>query len=165
MADRLTQLQDCLDDLLTQMYASLNYVHTRHPYGDIPDQPTQAPQADSREVGRVATTGDGPAAGAQQGEGQNGSREPSTPSPETQNTFNAALRELAQDLILKEQQIEYIINSLPGIGNSEEDQERRMRELEAELRQVEEERAQKDVERENMIDLLGEVIGKVKRVP
>jgi mediator of RNA polymerase II transcription subunit 21 len=145
------------------MYASLNYVHTRHPYGDIPDQPTQAPASDSREVGRApATNGDGP---VQQTDGQNGGREPSTPSPETQYTFNNALRELAQDLILKEQQIEYIVNSLPGIGNSEADQERRMRELEVELRQVEEERARKEVERENMIDLLGEVIGKVKRVP
>jgi mediator of RNA polymerase II transcription subunit 21 len=144
------------------MYASLNYVHTRHPYGDIPDQPPQAPLSESREVGRAATNGDGGQAVQQQAEGETG---PSTPSPETQNTFNAALRELAQDLILKEQQIEYIINSLPGIGNSEADQERKMRELEVELRQVEEERAKKESERENMVDLLGEVIGKVKRVP
>ncbi|SMR62723.1 unnamed protein product [Zymoseptoria tritici ST99CH_3D1] len=101
MADRLTQLQDCLDDLLTQMYAPSTTSTPAILTATFPInlhkhlKPIPAKSAASQ------TTGDGPAAGAQQGEGQNGSREPSTPSPETQNTFNAALRELAQDLILK----------------------------------------------------------------
>ncbi|KAK8217352.1 Mediator of RNA polymerase II transcription subunit 21 [Zalaria obscura] len=63
MADRLTQLQDCLDDL--------------------PDPSnTEEPVPDSPEV------------------------------------FQAALRELARDLIMKEQQIEHLIGVLPGIVTS-----------------------------------------------
>lgn len=41
---------------------------------------------------------------------------------------------------IKEQQIEYLISVLPGIDSSEAEQEKRIRELEGELRQVEEER-------------------------
>lgn len=140
------------------MFASLNYVHTRHPYGDIPGQPSQAPQTGGQENGAV--NGD-----AQQGDGPTGGHAAGTLAPETRDTFTAGLRELAQDVVLQQQQIEIIVNQLPGIGSSEVDQERRMRELEVEMRQVEEERAKKEVEREKMIDLLGEVIGRVKRVP
>ena len=42
------------------------------------------------------------------------------------------MRDMARDLVLQEQQIEVLINHLPGLGNSEESQVRRMRELEAE---------------------------------
>lgn len=140
------------------MFASLNYVQTRHLYGDIPGQPSQAPQNAGQEQG--AANGD-----PQQGEAPSGGHERGTPSPETQEAFNAALRELAQDLVLQQQQIEIIVNQLPGIGSSEPDQQRRMRELEVEMREVEEQRAKKEVEREKMVDLLGEVIGRVKRVP
>ena len=46
-------------------------------------------------------------------------------------------------MIIKEQQIEYWISVLPGIGSSEKEQEVRLRELEGELRTVEEERERK----------------------
>jgi len=140
------------------MFASLHYVHTRHPYGDIPGQASQAPNPAGQEQSTV--NGD-----TQQGEGQTGGHTAGTPPPETHEAFTAALRELAQDLILQEQQIEIIVNHLPGINSSEADQERRMRELEAELTMIEEQRAKKEVERLKMVDMLGEVIGKVKRVP
>ena len=39
--------------------------------------------------------------------------------------------------MIKEQQIEYLISVLPGIDSSEAEQERRIRELEGELRVVE----------------------------
>jgi mediator of RNA polymerase II transcription subunit 21 len=56
--------------------------------------------------------------------------------------FKAGQTELAQDLILKEQQIEYLISMLPGLDNSENDQQKRMKELEEELRVAEEARQQ-----------------------
>ncbi|KAF2479553.1 mediator complex, subunit Med21 [Neohortaea acidophila] len=151
MADRLTQLQDCLDDLLTQMYASLSYIQNRHPYGDIPGQPSQAPDpaaastpaATNGEVGR--------------------SEAPETPLPEAPDRFQATMHELARDLVLKEQQIEILINSLPGIGAGEADQNQRIRELEAELTVVEKERAKAEKERERLVDALGQVIVGVKR--
>lgn len=139
------------------MYAALNYVHNRHPYGEIPGQASQAPHSAGQEQG---ANGD-----AQQGEGQTGSHEAGTPIPETPEVFEAALRELAEDIIVQEHKIEYIVNQLPGIGSSEADQERRMRELEVEMRVVEEQRAKQEAEREKMVDMLGEIIGKVKRVP
>lgn len=45
--------------------------------------------------------------------------------------------------MIKEQQIEYLISVLPGIGSSETEQEGRIRQLEGELRGVEEERRAK----------------------
>lgn len=62
------------------------------------------------------------------------------PRPDSPRTFAARQRELARDLVIKEQQIEYLISVLPGIGSSEAEQEKRIRELERELRGVEEER-------------------------
>lgn len=156
------------------MYASLNYIYTRHPYGEIPGQPSQAPpaapappSAQELSANGVAPAPNGEAATTQQNSSntQNGRGEAATPPPDPPETFNAAMHELAQDMVVKEQQIELIIGLLPGIGNSEDYQERRLRELEAELRQVEEERTRKEKEKEAMVDLLGEVIGKVKRVP
>ena len=94
-----------------------------------------------------------------------GQQAPPTPAPEEQSVFDAALRELAQDLVLQEQQIEHLINSLPGIGNIEADQERRMRELEQDLREVERERARAEEERERMVEGLGRVIVGAKRIP
>ncbi|KAK4506145.1 hypothetical protein PRZ48_004110 [Zasmidium cellare] len=169
MADRLTQLQDFVDDLLSQMYASLHYIYNKHPFGEIPGQPSQAPQASQSEptANGVAPAANGDAAASQQtlAAGQANAEEAPTPVPEPADKFNAAMHEMAQELVLKEQQIEIVIKSLPGIGVNEADQEKRMRELEVELRQMEEERAKKEIEKQAMVDLLGDMISKVKRVP
>ena len=66
--------------------------------------------------------------------------------------------------MLKEQQIEVIINSLPGLGNSEAEQVERMRELEGELREVEAERARAEAEREGLVEGLGGGLVGVGRV-
>lgn len=66
---------------------------------------------------------------------------------------------------MKQQEIEHIIKNLPGIKQTEAAQEKRMRELEVELRKVEEDRAKAEDEKERMADLLGQVIVGVKRVP
>ena len=59
------------------------------------------------------------------------------PEPDSPRTFARRQRELARDLIIKEQQIEYLISVLPGIGSSEAQQESRIRHLADELRAVE----------------------------
>ncbi|PPJ55647.1 hypothetical protein CBER1_09546 [Cercospora berteroae] len=167
MADRLTQLQDCLDDLLKQMYASLHYIHNRHPYGTIEGQP-QGPHFrlagddDDKEDKKDKKKGSNAAAT----NGENDAKpEVTTPEQEDPDKFNTGLRELAQDLVLKEQQIEYIVNSLPGLGNSEQSQEQKMKELERELRELELEREMKEADKQELVAVLGEVIGRVKRVP
>ncbi|KAK3074784.1 RNA polymerase II mediator complex subunit [Teratosphaeriaceae sp. CCFEE 6253] len=177
MADRLTQLQDAIDNQLTLMFASINYAKTRHPYGDLPGQPSQAPPPaplPSSQPAAPLTLTNG---GAPQSQ-PNGTAEPAPPAanhepaerppsppPERPEAFNAALHELAQDLVLQEQQIEMLINSLPGLGNSEASQERRMRELEIELLEAEAERVVAEEVRERLVDLLGEVLAGTRRVP
>ncbi|KAI9672510.1 MAG: RNA polymerase II mediator complex subunit [Caeruleum heppii] len=136
MADRLTQLQDALDDLATQFYASIRYLSTHHaPPHPIPvDQNPHVPPP------------------------------PPPPPPDDPRTFAAAQRELARDLVLKEQQIEYLIGVLPGIGTSEKEQTERLRVLERELRDAERERRQAVEERERVVARLDEVIREVRRV-
>ena len=149
------------------MYASLSYIQTRHPYGEIPGQPSQAP--DSAPIRESAPDSAAPASASALPNGnsshQQVSERASSPPPETPDSFNGAMHELARDLMLKEQQIEILINSLPGIGNSEADQEKRMRELETELREVGMERTRAEDEKERMADLLGQIIVGAKRVP
>lgn len=188
MADRLTQLQDCLDDvrllplyyhichsdhipqLLVLMYSSMNYIRTHHPYGEIPGQPSQAPAPLPQPTPTSATVAqssftNGATASQQPVQAQAPANRDGSPPPDDRPTFNAALHEMARDIVVKEQQVEYLINSLPGIGSSEADQERRMRELEVELREVEKERAEVEREREALVDGLGKVIVGVRRVP
>lgn len=77
--------------------------------------------------------------------------------------FKAQQRELAQDLILKEQQIEFLISILPGLENSEKDQEETIKQLERELQVAEAERKQALKEKEEVLARLEGVIRSVKR--
>ena len=83
------------------------------------------------------------------------------PRPDSPRTFAARQRELARDLIIKEQQIEYLISVLPGIGASEAEQEARIRELETQLREVEKERVAKAEELKQLRGRLEDVLGAV----
>lgn len=160
--------------LLDLMYLSTTYIQTRHPYGEIPGQPQASegiPVAASQS-NNTLTNGHG--AGRPQSPQPNGpprtqADEPetasSTPPPEQSDVFGTSLRELAQAIVLKEQQAEVLINSLPGLRNSEAAQERRMRELDVELQEVGRQRAKAEDERQRTVDALGDLIGKVKRVP
>ncbi|KAG9530962.1 hypothetical protein KCU93_g2140, partial [Aureobasidium melanogenum] len=172
MADRLTQLQDCLDDLATQMFASIRYIQTRHQFASIPAQPDMSdptapnapaplqPNAAPNTLTASAAEQGGPDAAALQQQ-----QDPNhTPGPDDPATFQAALRELARDLVLKEQQIEYLISVLPGIGESEANQSQRIQALEKELREADQERKVALAEREAMLDKLGALAAECKRV-
>lgn len=89
---------------------------------------------------------------------------PDEPVSDNPEVFQAALRELARDLIMKEQQIEHLISVLPGIGTSEKDQNTRIQELEVELREAEEQRKGAMQEREEMLNVLGELAAQCKRI-
>lgn len=77
--------------------------------------------------------------------------------------FQAGLRELSRDLIVKEQQIEYLISSLPGLDNSEKDQERNIRDLEEDLKAAEAQRQEALKERDQILAQLDAVICSVRR--
>ncbi|PSK40091.1 Mediator of RNA polymerase II transcription subunit 21 [Elsinoe australis] len=148
MADRLTQLQDCLDDLATQMFASLRYINAHHSFASIPGQPDQAPTTQKNEDG-TQPIGQDPA---------------NDIVPDEPAVFQASLRELARDLVLKEQQIEYLIKVLPGIGNSAQEQNDRIEKLDKELREVEVQRTQAAKERDEMKSVVEGLVKGARRV-
>lgn len=167
--DSLTQLQDCFDQLLTRMFASIRYIDTHHPYGTIEGQSDQSP----------ATTAITQPTATQQTQSTSTQTQtsiftdpPLLPPPppgeaETRDSpskFEAILQELAQDLVVKEQQIEYLVDSLPGLGNSQASQEARIQELELELREVTEERKKWVGVQEGLVERVEGVIKGVRRV-
>lgn len=142
MADILTQLQTCLDQLATQYYASICYTHTRHPL--LPPVHTSDPY--SLPVKLEPHDEDA-------GESVVRPLRPDSPT-----TFATNQIQLVRDLIIKEQQIEYLIKALPGIGTSEKEQEEQIRSLERELRQMQEQRKQKRKEMRATVKKLEHVI-------
>ncbi|KAF4460964.1 mediator-rna polymerase ii transcription subunit 21 [Fusarium albosuccineum] len=135
MGDRLTQLQDAVDQLAQQFVACLHYVNTRH------DLEILSPNDKIREVKDVPKEVD------------------SLPPEE----FRAGMVELSQDLILKEQQIEVLISSLPGLDNSEMDQERYIKELEEDLKVAEAQRQEAIKEKDQILAELDSVIRSIRR--
>ncbi|KAF4339161.1 mediator-RNA polymerase II transcription subunit 21 [Fusarium beomiforme] len=126
MGDRLTQLQDAVDQLATQFVACLHYVNKRH------DLETLGPNDKILD---------------------------SLPPDE----FRAGMVELSQDLVLKEQQIEVLISSLPGLDNSETDQERYIKELEEDLKIAEAQRQEAIKEKDQILSELDSVIRSIRR--
>jgi mediator of RNA polymerase II transcription subunit 21 len=83
--------------------------------------------------------------------------------PHSPDVFKAGQIELAQDLIVKEQQIEALISMLPGLENSEKDQEDAIKHLEEELRAAETRRKEAIQEKGTVLAKLDSVIRSVKR--
>lgn len=77
--------------------------------------------------------------------------------------FQAGQLELARDLIVKEQQIEYLISSLPGLDNSERDQEQSIKDLEEELKVAETQRLEAVKEKDEVLAKLDQAIRSIKR--
>lgn len=154
-SDVLTQLQTCYDQLLTQFFSTVSYLSLRHPLiapDPIPGEPyTQVPKDDkpperSSTRHRYTNMAVGPedtAAGFQ---------------PLPPETFEHAQEELAEDLILKGQQIEQLIRSLPGLGRGEEQQAREIQELVVKVREMEKLRKQKRKELRAAVRQLDDVI-------
>ncbi|KAF5612193.1 mediator-RNA polymerase II transcription subunit 21 [Fusarium subglutinans] len=132
MSDRLTQLQDAVDQLATQFVACLHYVNKRH------DLETLGPN-DKRSMLTFSVD--------------------SLPPDE----FRAGMVELSQDLIVKEQQIEVLISCLPGLDNSEMDQERYIKELEEDLKVAEAQRQEAIKEKDQILSELDSVIRSIRR--
>ena len=77
--------------------------------------------------------------------------------------FNDGILELARDLIVKEQQIEYLISSLPGLDNSEREQEKSIKDLEEELKVAEAQRLEAVKEKDEVLAKLDQVLRSVRR--
>ncbi|ORY63138.1 RNA polymerase II transcription mediator [Pseudomassariella vexata] len=137
MGDRLTQLQDAVDQLAQQFVSSIHYINRHHslqllgPNDQIRDVKPEPGQEDV--------------------------------DPHAPETFKASQIELAQDLITKEQQIELLISILPGLDNSEQDQERNIKELEEELKAAEAQRQKAIKEKAEIMTKLDTVIRSIRR--
>ncbi|KAH9908710.1 RNA polymerase II transcription mediator [Xylariomycetidae sp. FL2044] len=137
MGDRLTQLQDAVDQLAQQFVACIHYINRHHSLETLgPDDAVREvkQEPDQQEV-----------------------------DPHPKDVFKASLVELAQDLITKEQEIEYLISMLPGLDNSEQDQEMYIRQLEEELKVAEAQRQQAIKEKEVTMAKLDAVIRSIRR--
>ncbi|KAK0507489.1 hypothetical protein JMJ35_010012 [Cladonia borealis] len=162
MADRLTQLQDCYDQLATQFYASIRYISLHHSASPLPPPfPTSQNQNQIQPSNGAIPTNN--TTNAHQNDSTDPSSLPAEQRPDTPTTFAAAQRELAHDLLLKTRQIEAIIGVLPGVENSLEVQEQRIRELEGELREARMEREDVEKVREEWVGLVEGVIGGIRR--
>ena len=71
--------------------------------------------------------------------------------------------ELSRDLIIKEQEIEMLISSLPGLDNSERDQESFIKDLEEDLKAAEAQRQEAIKERDQILSELDTVIRSIRR--
>ncbi|KAF2732719.1 hypothetical protein EJ04DRAFT_535870 [Polyplosphaeria fusca] len=146
MGDILTQIQDELD----QMHAALAQIAIHAPPSPIPSQPTFStdPATQSTQPTQSAST------------------QPTQPSSASAQDaaiekFRADIAELSRDMVTKEQQLEYLIERLPGIGTSERQQVERMRELEGELEGLEGERQRAVEEKASMARKIEGLVGGV----
>lgn len=124
MTDRLTQLQICLDQMMEQFCATLNYIDKNH---DFEPYSEQEPKMSDKHA-NVA-------------------------DPEE---FTNTIDELSMDIILKTRQIIKLIDSLPGVDVSEEEQLHKIDTLQKKLVQIEDEKIDALKKKEK---LLGEVGG------
>lgn len=100
MFDRLSQLQTCLDQLVTQFFSSINYINQNH---DM-----KIPEMSPSHVTKIEDP------------------EPSRDSPEK---LQSTIKELSKDIVTKAKQIEVLIDSLPGLDNVTGDLEKLEQEL------------------------------------
>ena len=153
-ADILTQLQTCYDQLLTQFFSTVSYLALRHPLiapDPIPGDPYTEPPKDESATGtstkhRYVTT-------KVQTEDTSMGLQP-VPPPQ----FDHAQQELAEDLVRKGQQIEYLIRNLPGLGRGEEQQAKEIQELVVKVRELEVVRKQKRKEMRECVQQLDDVV-------
>ncbi|KAI9725366.1 MAG: RNA polymerase II mediator complex subunit [Chrysothrix sp. TS-e1954] len=157
MADQLSRIQDSLNQLSIQMYTCLRYIDSKHPAAPIHGQPFLS-GPDPSAPPNPTTTANTPTAtdAPQQSDDHTGQ-----PSPEA---FKADLQELAEDLVLKEQHIEQLVRTLPGVDMTQEMQERRIRELQGQLDEMEVEVKEARAERDELVTRVEESLMGIKRV-
>lgn len=149
MADRLTQLQVCLDQLVEQFNATVNYVNVHSEPALLDDDPSS--------VTNIAANAPLPGQNAQAESGSNKQTNVNTASnhpsarEEAETNFENTINELSTDIILKSRQISMLIDSLPGIGTSPEAQLATINDLIQELDDVEKKRVEKIQEKEQLL--------------
>ena len=157
-SDILTQLQTCYDQLLIQFFSTVSYHHRRHPL--IAPEPT--PGDEYSKPPKDAVLLDGHSGrhryvnyklGAEDSDPQSMDLQPQPP-----NVFDQAQDTLAEDLIVKAQQIEDLIRRLPGIRSDEKSQYEEIERLAEQVRQMEVRRKEKRKEMRECLQQLDDVV-------
>lgn len=160
MADHLTQLQENLQQLAVQMFASLSYISEHHASAVIPGQQYLGRAGNEFDpkpmTNGVSHEAEEPAEPADPAQGD--ARPVDTPE-----TFNAALQEMAKDLVAKEKQIEALITTLPGTDRSREQQEQRMQELNVQLEDMDRDLLEAANEKDVLLKKVEGAIWKISR--
>lgn len=138
MADRLTQLQVCLDQLIEQFNATINYVNTNA-------EPAKL-DTDPNSVTNIAAQAPLP--------GHADQKETNEVKPD----FDTTINELSSDIIIKSRQISMLIDGLPGIGVPPSEQLQLIESLVEELRVVEKERLAKIAKKDALLKWTEELI-------
>ncbi|CAK7903776.1 mediator of RNA polymerase II transcription subunit 21 [[Candida] anglica] len=151
MTDRLTQLQVCLDQLVAQFNATVNYVNTNSEAALLdPEENSVANIAASAPLPGAVVPSNEPGSSNKQTTANSVSNQP-TARVEAEQNFENTINELSTDIILKSRQLSMLIDSLPGIGVSPESQLSLIEELARELEQVEKERVAKIEEKDVLL--------------
>ena len=144
-SDILTQLQTCYDQLLTQFFSTVSYLSQRHPLvapNTIPGDHLTLPPKDEN----TTRPGNEDLAG------------PYPLRPVLPDHFERAQKELAEDLVRKGQQIEYLIERLPGLGKGEVQQAEDIRQLVEQVKEMEAVRKEKRREMRECVRQLDDVV-------
>lgn len=107
--DRVTQLQDAIDQIATMFFSSIGYVTRKSNFEQVnPDMPiTQV-----------------------------------NPEAEPADKFNQSKKELAQDICIKAKQIRMLIDALPGLTVTDEEQIAQLERLEEDVQIANKEHAE-----------------------
>lgn len=142
MTDRLTQLQACLDQLVAQFNATVNYINTQSEMALLDPDPTSP----------FNIVANAPLPGKKELELSGANSAPSAENSNAQQSnFDDVINELATDIILKSRQISMIIDSLPGIGTIPETQLKVIEGLLKELGEAESARLKLVQEKDNLL--------------
>lgn len=139
MTDRLTQAQVCLDQLVAQFNATINYINTQSDMALLDADPTSTANMAAKA----------PLPGKK--EELSGANSAPSGEPVSESNSDNVINELATDIILKSRQISMIIDSLPGIGTLPETQLKVINDLLAELGEAEKARLELLREKDDLL--------------
>lgn len=132
----------CLDQLVAQFNATINYINTQ----------SEMALLDSDPLSTVNMAAKAPLPGKKELELSGANSAPSGENATVQESnFDNVINELATDIILKSRQISMIIDSLPGIGTLPETQLNVIADLLKELGEAETARLKLIEEKDNLL--------------
>ncbi|KAK5936532.1 Mediator of RNA polymerase II transcription subunit 21 [Knufia obscura] len=148
--DVVSLLQTEVDQLMIQHFSTYSYLSQRHPL----QPPREIPglRFTSQKIDLAAPPKGLP------GE-EDTTKAPYPLQPQDPRTFEEAQNELAEDLILKTQQIQQLIAKLPGIDQDESQQAEDIKTLIAEVDEMEKARRAKRREMHQLVKRLDAVVG------